>query len=214
MSPIKTLLNSSYLLWFVLSIPAWEYVHELFYPSRHYPEMMEDSGELSIQILVFTLCVTPLTLVLKNFTAGKGIARWLLKSRRYFGIAGFGYALIHTILYIRQTFDLELIWLEALDWPLGTGWISMLILLPLALTSNKWSIQKMGTTWKWMQRLSYVAIIAGFAHWLLLDFFIDNPMVWIVPLICAKLVHLGYRVWQRQKEFLNQRRVDLEVSHK
>lgn len=199
MNVISSALNSKYLLWFLLSIPALEYIHELFVPSRHYPEMMQYSGELSVQLLVFTLCITPLTLVLKYTEWGKRVARWLLKNRRYFGVAGFGYALIHTILYIRQTFDLELIVLEALDWPLGTGWISMLILLPLAFISNQWSINKMGRAWKWTQRLSYIAIIAAFVHWLLLDFFIDNAMIWIVPLVIAKLVHIGFRLYSKFK---------------
>ena len=188
-----------YPLWFLLSIPAWQYVHELFYPSRYYPEMMENSGVLSLQILVFTLCITPLTMVLKYIEITKPLGRWLLKNRRYFGVAGFGYALVHTILYIRQTFDFELIILEALDWPLGTGWISMFILLLLALTSNNASVRKLGTLWKWLQRLSYIAIIAGFAHWLLLDFFIENAMNWIVLLVMAKLVHLGFRLYSRVK---------------
>ena len=199
MKLVLSLLSSRYLLWLLLALPSWEYLHELFYPSRYYPEMMENSGVLSIQILVFTLCITPLTLILKFADWGRPVARWLLKTRRYFGVAGFGYALVHTVLYVRQTFDFELILLEALDWPLGTGWISVVILLALALTSNNWSVQVMGKSWKWLQRLSYFAIIAGFAHWLLLDFFIDNAMVWIVPLIIAKLVHLAFRLYSRVK---------------
>ncbi len=199
MNLVNKLLSSKYIVWILLSIPALEYIHELFYPTRHYPEMMQYSGELSIQFLVFTLCITPLTLILRYADWGKTVSRWLLKNRRYFGVAGFGYAVIHTVLYVRQTFDLELIWLEAWEWPLGTGWICLLILLPLAMTSNQWSINKMGRAWKRMQRLSYIAIIAGFAHWLLLDFFIDNAMIWIIPLVIAKLVHLGFRVYSKGK---------------
>lgn len=199
MLSLHAILKSRYLVWLALSIPAIEYIHELFYPTRHYPEMMENSGELSMQILVFTLCITPITLILRYVEWGNAVSRWLLKNRRYFGLAAFGYGLVHTVLYIRQTFDFELIWLEALDWPLGTGWISFFILLLLAITSNHFSIHKMGKAWKWTQRLSYIAAIAGFAHWLLLDFFIDNAMVWIIPLICAKFFHLVSRVWKRQK---------------
>lgn len=199
MRSLPEFFKSRYLVWLVLFLPALEYIHELFYPTRHYPEMMQNSGELSIQILVFTLCITPITLVLRNVEWGKTVSWWLLKNRRYFGLAAFGYALVHTVLYIRQTFDVQLIWLEAFDWPLGTGWISFLILLLLAVTSNHFSIHKMGKAWKWTQRFSYIAAIAGFAHWLLLDFFIDNAMVWIVPLIMAKLVHLGFRLYSRGK---------------
>jgi len=191
------IIRSRFTLWFLLAIPAWQYIHELVWPGRHYPEIMQYSGELSVQLLVFTLCITPITLILRYSALGKAVARWLLRHRRYFGIAGFGYAVIHTVLYIRQTFDPDLILIEALDWPLGTGWLSLIILAPIALTSNAWSIQKMGRTWKFMQRLSYVAIIAAFAHWLLLDFFIDNAMILIIPLICLKLIHLGFRLHGR-----------------
>lgn len=203
MRSLVAILKSRYLVWLVLLMPAIEYIHELFYPTRHYPEMMQNSGELSMQILVFTLCITPITLMLRYVEWGKTVSRWLLKNRRYFGLAAFGYALVHTVLYIRQTIDVELIWLEALDWPLGTGWISFFVLLLLAITSNHFSIHKMGKAWKWTQRLSYIAAIAGFAHWLLLDFFIDNAMVWIVPLIIAKLVHLSFRLYSRGKTRLS-----------
>lgn len=198
MSLIKTVFKSRFLVWFMLAIPAWQYVHELLYPGRYYPEMMENSGVLSVQLLVFTLCITPIALVLRASRVTKPIAKWLLTNRRYFGVAGFGYAFVHTVLYVRQTLDVNLIGLEALDWPLGTGWISLLILLPIALTSNAWAISKMGKAWKWLQRFSYIAIIAAFAHWLLLDFFIDNAMAWIIPLFIAKLVHLGFRLYQRK----------------
>lgn len=203
MAIASKILKSRFIVWFLLAIPAWEYIHELIYPSRHYPEIMQYSGELSIQLLVFTLCITPLVLILKYVETLKPIARWLLNNRRYFGVAGFGYAVIHTILYVRQTFDFDLIILEALDWPLGTGWISLFILLPLALTSNNWAVHKMGRAWKWMQRLSYIAIIAGFTHWILLDFFINNALFWIIPLALAKIVHLGFRVWQFKRSLKN-----------
>lgn len=192
----KGILASRYPVWLLLALPSFEYLHELFYPSRHYPEIMETSGVLSVQLLVFTLCITPLTLVLRYVELGRVIARWLLRNRRYFGVAGFAYAAIHTVLYVRQTFDFELIVLEALDWPLGTGWIALIILLPIALTSNKQSVKAMGRGWKVLQRTSYIAIIAAFAHWLLLDFFIDNASVWIILLLIAKVLHLAFRFTQ------------------
>lgn len=192
---ISSILKNKYLLWALLALPSWQYLSEFISPDRYYPEMMKNSGILSIQLLVFSLCITPISFILKKINVLKPLALWLIRSRRYFGLAGFGYAAIHTALYVRQIFDIELIWLEAFIWSLGTGWISLFILLILALTSNNWSVKTLGKYWKHLQRLSYLAIIAGFAHWILLDFFIDNALVWIIPLVIAKLVHIGFRVY-------------------
>ncbi|MEM8650937.1 MAG: ferric reductase-like transmembrane domain-containing protein [Cyanobacteria bacterium J06642_11] len=194
--PLRVL-KSKYFLWFLLAIPAWEYIYEFVWPDRYYPEMMENSGILSIQLLVLTLCITPLTLLLKRITKFNKLSLWLLKSRRYFGLAAFAYAAIHTLLYLRYlSWDWHLIWLEALQWNFGTGWIAMIGMLIGAATSNSYMVSKLGKNWKRIQRVSYIVAVGAFAHWLLLDFFIDNAMQWIVPLVIAKIFHLLLRYFR------------------
>ena len=196
---IHRFLSSPLLLWIVLALPSLQYLSEFLWPDRYYPEMMERSGVLSVQLLAFTLAITPITIIARRWIQTKRLALWLLKSRRYFGLAGFGYAFIHTALYVRQIFDFELIWLEAFQWSFGTGWIAFFILLPIAISSNAWGVRKLGSRWKQLQRLSYIAIIAAFIHWLLLDFFWDNALQYAIPLALAKLVQVAFNMLIKTK---------------
>lgn len=193
---IYKLVNSRYLLWILLAIPAIPYIDEFIFPTRYYPEMMQRSGVLSVQLLVFTLSITPLTLLMKPYAFGRAISRWLLAKRKYFGLSAAAYALFHTVFYLRFiSWDLELAWLEALDWPFGTGWIAMLLFILVSIFSNKWGVRTLGNVWKPIQRFSYVIAFAALSHWLLLDFFIDDALVWIVPLVIAKALHLVIRIY-------------------
>ncbi len=193
---IAKLIHSRYLIWVLLAVPAIPFIDEFISPSRYYPEMMQRSGVLSVQLLVFSLSITPITLVLKPYNWGRVISRWLLAKRKYFGLAAAAYAAIHTIFYLRFiAWDIELAWLEALDWPFGTGWIAMILFILLAVFSNSWGVKTLGKAWKPIQRFSYIIAIASLSHWLLLDFFIDDALYWIVPLTVAKLIHIAFRVY-------------------
>ena len=186
-----SILNSRYLVWLILALPAIPFIDELINPSRYYPEMMQRSGILSIQLLVFTLSITPATLLMKPFHLGRIISRWLLAKRKYIGLASAGYAMIHTILYLRYvSWDWHLALLEARDWSFLTGWIAMVLFVIVAGISNRPGIKRLGIFWKPVQRLSYPIVLFGFLHWIELDFFIQDAMVWIVPLIVAKFVHV------------------------
>jgi len=225
MSLLKSAINSKYLLWFLLALPAYEYliffispggfelpflrnmgltsIAELIESSGYYPALLKYSGLWGVQLLIFTLCITPASLILRNWNWGKVVGLWLVTRRKYFGLAGAGYALIHTLLYASYTWDIELIWLEALDWVFGSGWIAIILLVGIAATSNQFSISRLGTWWKPIQRISYVAIILVLWHWLLLDFFIEDVLWWAIPLAIVKLIHVGLRFWQRAKSKLN-----------
>ena len=169
---------------------------EFLFPSRYYPEMMQRSGVLSVQLLVFSLSITPITLLLKPYNWGKFVSRWLLAKRKYFGLAAAAYATIHTLFYLRFiSWDLELAWLEALDWPFGTGWIAMVAFLILSVFSNGWGVRLLGKAWKPVQRGSYIIAVASLAHWFLLDFFIDDVLVWIAVLGFAKTLHVAFRIY-------------------
>ena len=188
------LLVSKYVLWIMLAIPAWPYLSELLMPDRYYPEMMQRSGLLSIQLLALTLSVSPISLLLRFWSPLKPVALWLLRNRRYFGLASAAYALIHTLLYLRQiAFDWELAWLEGLEWPFATGWISLFLLAAISVISNDYFVRKLASHWKNLQRFSYIAVIAGFIHWLMLDFFIRDAMQWIIPLAILKCVQITFR---------------------
>ena len=198
MSVFVNLIKSPYLLWLLLAIPSKPFLIDLVLADAYYSEMMHRSGVISIQLLVFTLSISPVLIVLKKLSFTKRLSftkqlrRWLLKSRRYFGVASFVYAVIHLLLYVRETYYLTDILEEALTWKMGSGWIAIIFFIPLVLTSNNRSMKKLANKWKLLQRLAYLVVVASFVHWLSLDLFFDLGLQWLAILVFAKLIQLYF----------------------
>jgi sulfoxide reductase heme-binding subunit YedZ len=69
---------------------------------------------------------------------------------------------------------------------------TFLILLALAVTSNQFSIRKLGRRWQSLHRLAYFAAIGAVIHfWWLVKADITKPRRWAV----AVAILLGLRVW-------------------
>jgi sulfoxide reductase heme-binding subunit YedZ len=65
-------------------------------------------------------------------------------------------------------------------------------LLPLALTSNNWSIRKLGPKWRQLHKLTYVAVALGGLHYLMLVKTISvEPVVYMVVIL--GLISLRWR---------------------
>jgi sulfoxide reductase heme-binding subunit YedZ len=45
---------------------------------------------------------------------------------------------------------------------------SFVLMLPLAFTSNNWSVRRLGPTWRQLHRLTYVAAVLGATHYMML----------------------------------------------
>ncbi|MBC7139957.1 MAG: protein-methionine-sulfoxide reductase heme-binding subunit MsrQ [Defluviimonas sp.] len=118
-------------------------------------------GELGLQFIVGGLAITPLRRI-------AGIN--LLRFRRAIGLIAFFYVLAHLAAWI--VLDMGLLWRQALadivKRPYITiGMAGFVLLLPLALTSNNWSIRKLGgARWRMLHRLVYPAALAGGVHYL------------------------------------------------
>ncbi len=198
MAVVNYVINSRYLLWLLLAFPSIPFVFDFIKEDKYYSEMMYETGVLSTQLLVFTLSITPMTHVLKLWSFGRYLRKWLLQRRRYFGVASFGYAFIHLLLYIRETEEIIEIYEEALSITLGFGWIAFLIFIPLAVTSNNYFMKLMGKRWKQLQRFAYFAAIATFVHWITLGIFLSLCYQWIALLVIAKVIHLSFYILRRQ----------------
>jgi methionine sulfoxide reductase heme-binding subunit len=118
-------------------------------------------GLLALQVMVAVLAVTPI----RDFL---GIN--LIRYRRALGLVAFFYVLVHFLTWV--VLDMGLLWDQMLrdivKRPYVTiGMIGLLALIPLAVTSNNWSIRKMGpVAWKRLHRLTYVAAVAGAVHYI------------------------------------------------
>jgi sulfoxide reductase heme-binding subunit YedZ len=121
--------------------------------------LTHETGQWGLRLLLITLLVTPL----RRLTGQS----WLIKLRRMLGLFAFFYALLHFITYIwlDQFFD----WVEILvDIPkrpfITVGFISFVLLLPLALTSNKTIQRRLKKRWLTLHKLVYVIPILVLLH--------------------------------------------------
>lgn len=122
----------------------------------------QTTGFTGIVLLILSLACTPLNLLFGW--------RQLNNLRRPLGIYGFFYIVLH----ISTFFVLD----YGLSWPLIAGAISekrfillglvaFLLLLPLALTSTRGSMRRLGKLWKRIHRLVYLAVPIAIVHWTL-----------------------------------------------
>lgn len=196
LSFMKSTLFSLPFTWAVLALPALPLIWELWQNERYFPELMYESGLLSVQLLVLALLITPLQVVLKPAAVARSVVRFMLQRRRAVGVAAFGYGVLHTLFYVRQIAALDLIWLEALQGELLTGWLALFAMAVGAVTSNRWSQIKLGSRWKGVQRTAYGAALLTGLHWYWINQFLDELWVYVVPLAAAQLVRWALRRWR------------------
>jgi len=187
---LKSLANSRYVLWFVLGLPLLWFGQGFAAGRLTYGEFIHVSGEFGARLLLLTLAITPLRLYFGN-------ARWpawLLHRRRYFGVAAFVYAAAHTLVYIERKFGSGLLLAEAAEFRIWSGWLALAIFVPLFLTSNDWSLRRLGRGWKKLHRWVYVAALLTFLHWIFVAFdFLPGLLHFAVLLVLET-----YRIWKRR----------------
>ena len=153
-----------------------------------YGEVIHLTGEWSVRLLIAALAATPLVLLLP----GRSVPRWLLSNRRYFGVASFGYAALHTAVYAARQADWGSIAADAIAPEYLTAWIATGVFLLLAITSNDRSVRWMRHRWKTLHRFVYVATVLSFAHWLLVAF---NPIPAVLHLLLLSALE-AIRIWR------------------
>jgi sulfoxide reductase heme-binding subunit YedZ len=147
------------------------------------------TGEWTLRLLLVTLLMTPL----KRFAGWY----WPIRVRRMLGLFAFFYACLHltTYLWLDQFFDWHEIWLDILDRPFITvGMLAFVLLVPLAVTSNRFSVRKLGRNWKRLHRLAYVIPALGVVHfWWLVKADVLEPLLYGVVLATLLLLRLPER---------------------
>jgi methionine sulfoxide reductase heme-binding subunit len=184
----ENVLRSRYWLWTLLALPAALMLNGYWRETLVYGEFVHASGEMAARLLIVTMAATPLCLMFP----GARLPRWLLMNRRYLGVASFAYALLHTVAYLERKGDLAAIVEEALETGMATGWVAMVLMLLLAVTSNDASVRLLRKAWKSLHRWVYPAAVLTFLHWVLSAF--DPTGAWIHFGVLALLE--GYRIWK------------------
>ncbi len=118
-------------------------------------------GELALKLLIAGLAIPPLRRL-------GGVN--LLKFRRALGLLAFAYVTAHLLVWlVLDIGDVARIWADIIKRPYMTvGMAGFILLVPLAVTSNKRSIRAMGAGWRKLHRLVYPAVILGGVHFVML----------------------------------------------
>jgi sulfoxide reductase heme-binding subunit YedZ len=122
-------------------------------------ELLHDLGRWGLKFLLLTLAITPL----RRWTGWN----WLVRFRRMLGLFSFFYILLHFTVYavLDQGLNVALIIEDVIERPYITlGMIGLLLLLPLAVTSTKGMMRRLGKRWKKLHKLVYVIAIVGVWH--------------------------------------------------
>ncbi len=182
---------SPYWLWLVLSLPAFGILNSAFTDPnpRIFHILVHPSGEFSARFMIIAMMATPLAMLLKGWRG----PIWLKKNRRYFGVAAFGYALLHTVFYLIDKSTLTRVIGELDRLYIWTGWLAFLIFIPLAVTSMDYFVRVMGPNWKKLQRWTYAAAVLTLIHWAALHNWggVTPALVHFGPLIALT----AYRLW-------------------
>ncbi|MDO5643689.1 MAG: protein-methionine-sulfoxide reductase heme-binding subunit MsrQ [Paracoccus sp. (in: a-proteobacteria)] len=150
-------------LWLAGALPLALLIHDAFGgllgvdPVR---EIEHRLGRTGFYFLIATLAVTPLR---------RRVGLNLIHLRRALGLLSFSYVLLHLLAW--AVFDMGLLWRQMLGDVarrpyLLFGMSAFAILLILAMTSNRFSIRRLGRWWSRLHRLVYIAAVLASLHWI------------------------------------------------
>ncbi|MGC1504749.1 MAG: protein-methionine-sulfoxide reductase heme-binding subunit MsrQ [Sulfitobacter sp.] len=116
-------------------------------------------GELALQLLIAGLCITPLR-------QHSGIN--LIRFRRTLGVLAFTYVTFHVLVWaVLDVQNMGRVIEDIIKRPYITiGMAGFALLLPLALTSNNWSVRMLGPKWRKLHKATYLAVVLGGVHYI------------------------------------------------
>jgi len=163
-------------------------------------ELLHALGRWGLKILLLTLAITPL----RRWTGWN----WLIRFRRMLGLFAFFYIVLHFLVYaiLDQGLDIEAIVEDVIKRPYITlGMAGLLMLIPLAVTSTKGMMRRLGKRWQKLHRLVYAIAVVAVWH-----FYWQVKLDTLEPILYALVLAglLGVRVYfawvsQRRAPILN-----------
>jgi sulfoxide reductase heme-binding subunit YedZ len=151
------------------------------------------TGDWALRLLLLALAVTPL----RRLTGWA----WIARLRRMLGQYAFFYVVIHFASYVSfdHVFDVGAIFADVVKRPFITvGFVSLLLLLPLAATSTNGMVRRLGVRrWNALHRLVYlIGPLAVLHFWWMVKRDLTEPVIY--ALVLAFL--LGYRLVVKWRE--------------
>jgi sulfoxide reductase heme-binding subunit YedZ len=149
------------------------------------------TGDWTMRFLLISLAITPARRLF-------GFSE-LINFRRMLGLFAFFYGVLHltTWVWLDKFFDVHEMLADVLKRRFITaGMVGFSLLIPLAITSTKGWIRRLGKNWTRLHRLVYISAVAGVIHyWWLVKSDIRQPLLYGVILA----VLLGLRLWKARR---------------
>lgn len=151
-------------------------------------DAISTSGDATLIFLALSLTMTPLYIIWGYRTG--------LALRKMTGLYAFLFGVLHTIAYLADhNFALLMLFDEIY---IIAGLIAVGIMVPMAITSNRWSIKRLGKNWKRLQRMVYVAAIFTAIHLILIPADVI-PALYLMLLLIVRIPRVRqYLVRRRQ----------------
>ena len=139
---------------------VWQASNQLL-GSNPVEELLHQSGGWALRFILIVLAVTPL----------RKLTGWtvLLRFRRMLGLFAFFYASGHFSVYflLDLGMDFSFVVEDIIKRPYITiGFTALVLLVPLAVTSTKGMMRRLGRNWKRLHKLVYLIGILGVVHFI------------------------------------------------
>ncbi len=150
--------------------------------------MIRGFGDWAFYFILIGLTISPARKLFK--------LNWLIQYRRMIGLFAFFYVCIHFSSYIwfDQYFDVVKIIQDIIKRPfIAIGFISFLMLVPLALTSTNKMMRRLKKNWGRLHKLIYPVSILTLLHYFMMvkaDYLVPGVLLVILSIL------LGYRLIQ------------------
>lgn len=168
-----------------LAVLAWRFFHDGL-GANPIREAEIQTGLWTLRFLAVTLALSPV-----RRTLGWNV---LSKYRRMLGLFTFFYACVHLSMWagVDWFFAWGDMWHEIVKHKyILIGMLTWIILLPLAITSTRAWVRRLGKRWARLHRLVYVAAVTGTIHYL---WAVKKDTFFPLVYLAIFAVLLGYRL--------------------
>ena len=153
------------------------------------------TGDWTLRFLLITLSISPLR-------QWFGLSA-LLRFRRMLGLYVFFYACCHFSIWFifDHALDLTDMIEDIVERPYITvGFSALMLLIPLAITSNNAMVRRLGKRWKKLHRLTYLIVGLGVLHflWLVKADYLE-PGIYALIAAVLLLQRLNFKKWRSPK---------------
>ncbi|MBU6360124.1 MAG: protein-methionine-sulfoxide reductase heme-binding subunit MsrQ [Chloroflexota bacterium] len=146
------------------------------------------TGDWALRLLVASLACTPIATIF-GFKQASSV-------RRALGLYGFGYAVVHFFIFIGvdYRFAFDLIWDDlATKRYILVGLVALLIFMPLAITSTRAWMKRLGRQWKQLHKLTYIAVPLAVVHYIwLVKADLRDPLLYATIVAVLLLLRLPW----------------------